>query len=606
MSESNLTFAKIVANPTAYSWSQVYSAGKLFAVLSLETQEETHEKDYLNVLGKEILDTLEQEFFTLEIKDLESIQQAVLATSGKVPQEITCSFTIGSIVNNILYVYILGNGRVSLKRQEKLGNLLEVRDQKSDALKVASGFLEDNDMIVLQTKQFSDVISLGTLTEFMDDLPPAEVAENLAPLIHEKEEAGAAAIIIHYKATAVMNDVVEPTMEEETIEDVQKKEKETETEEAVVNIQESPFYAPSVANNLNLLSKLKQTVFPLLSKIRVPNNLTGNLNHSKKMILTIVIIILIVFVGSVVFALNKQQNAKIETAFQSIYPQAQKKYSDGQSLIELNQNLARDNFSQAQQILENGKDKLPKNSKEEKQVLTLLAQVNNALNTTSGVTNSQSKQVDASVSPLLLTETKNSGLYFTQDSNHIYGLASDQVYSLNLDGSSKKTIITNSSDWQKPNGLSTYFGNLYVLDSKQNQILKFVQTNSGFSKTNYFSSSQPDLSKAVSMSIDSSIYVLSTDGIVTKYTKGIADNFSLTGIDKPLLNPAGIFTNADDANIYILDNGNSRVVVFDKTGNYKNQYQSTTVKNAKDFEVLEKDKKIYILSAGKVYEIDLK
>jgi len=118
MSESNLTFAKIVANPTAFSWSQVYSAGKLFAVLSLETQEETHEKDYLNVLGKEILDTLEQEFFTLEIKDLESIQQAVLATSGKVPQEITCSFTIGSIVNNILYVYILGNGRVSLKRQE--------------------------------------------------------------------------------------------------------------------------------------------------------------------------------------------------------------------------------------------------------------------------------------------------------------------------------------------------------------------------------------------------------------------------------------------------------------------------------------------------------
>src|SRR5664280_2851834 len=195
MAESNLIFAKIVANPSAYSWSQVYSAGKLFAVLSLETQEEVHEKDYLNVLGKEILDTLEQEFFTLETKYLESIKQAVLTTSGKIPQDITCSFTIGSVVNNILYVYILGNGRVSLKRQEKLGNLLEVRDQKPDSLKVASGFLENGDVIVLQTKQFADIISIGTLTEFMDSLPPAEVAENIAPLVHEKEEAGAAAII---------------------------------------------------------------------------------------------------------------------------------------------------------------------------------------------------------------------------------------------------------------------------------------------------------------------------------------------------------------------------------------------------------------------------
>lgn len=599
MSESNLTFAKIVANPNAYSWSQVYSAGKLFAVLSLETQEEIHEKDYLNVLGKEILDTLEQEFFTLETKDLESIKQAVLTTSGKISQEVTCSFTIGSVVNNILYVYILGNGRVSLKRQEKLGNLLEVRDQKADSLKVASGFLQDGDIIVLQTKQFSDIISIGTLTEFMDNLPPAEVAENLAPLVHEKEEAGAAAIIISYKTAVITHEAVGAATEEATIEEIQEKEVEEK-------IQESPFYAPSVTSNLSYLDKVKQKFSPLLSKIKIPNNLTANLNHPKKVILTIVAIILIVFVGSIIFALNKQQNEKIQTAFQSVYPQAQKKYSEGQNLAGLNQNLARDSFSEAQQILLAGKDKLPKNSKEEKQILSLLAQVNNALNTTSGVTNSQASLVGTNVSPMLLAETKNDGLYFTEDDSHIYGLTSDQVYSLNNDGTNKKTLIKNSSDWQKAGGLSSYFGNIYVLDKNQNQILKFVQTDSGFSKTNYFSSTSPDLSKAISMAIDSSIYVLSLDGGVAKYTKGNAENFSLTGIDKPLSNPTGIFTTIGDNNIYILDNGNSRIVVFDKSGNYKSQYQATVIKIAKDFEVLEKDKKIYVLSSGKIYEIDLK
>jgi len=94
--------------------------------------------------------------------------------------------------------------------------------------------------------------------------------------------------------------------------------------------------------------------------------------------------------------------------------------------------------------------------------------------------------------------------------------------------------------------------------------------------------------------------------MVSKYTKGVADNFSLSGFDKPLISPTGIITNATDDNIYILDNGNSRLVVIDKNGNYKAQYQASVIKTAKDFEVLEKDKKVYVLSGGKVYEIDLK
>ncbi len=592
MPESNLTFAKIVANPNAYSWSQAYNAGKLFAVLSLETEEESPEKDYLNVLGKEILDTLEQEFFTLETKDLESIKQAVTTTSTKIPPEVNCSFVIGSVVNNVLYVYVLGNGSVALKRGEKLGNLLEAKDLPQTSLKVASGFLQDGDIIILQTKQFSDIISIGTLTEFMDNLSPAEAAENLAPLVHEKEEAGATAIIVNYKAAA--EEALAASLEEP----------ESAAETLSTETSQSPFYAPSVAEKINIVDKAKAMIANFSSRIKLPQ--TYGLNHSRKVILTIVAIILIVFVASIIFAINKQQNEKTQAAFQSIYPQAQKAYDEGQSLASLNQNLARNSFSEAQNILENGKDKLPKNSTEEKQVLSLLDKVNLALNQTSGVTATQAKQVDPSVSSLLSAESKNSGLYFTEDDSYIYGLTTDQVFSLNPDGSNKKTLITNSGDWQEAGGLSTYFGNIYVLDKKQNQILKYVQTDSGFSKSNYFTGTQPDLSKAVSMAIDSDVYVLLSDGTATKYTRGNADSFSLNGLDKPLLNPSGIFTSIGDTNLYILDNGNSRMVVFDKSGNYKNQYQANVIKNAKDFEVLEKDKKAYVLSGGKIYEIDLK
>jgi len=593
MAESILTFAKIVANPSAFSWSQVYSAGKLFAVVSLEAETENLEKDFLNILGKDILTTLEQEFFTLETKDLESIRTAVLTTAKKIPAEINCSFVIAALTNNILYLYILGNGRASLKRDGKLGNLIEASDQKSDALKFASGYLQDNDIIVLQTKQFSDVISAGTLSEFMDDLPPSEIAENLAPLIHEKEEAGAAAIIAHYKtpqAEEVAEPLTEPEIEQKSVENEQKEE-------------ESPFYSPTVRKPFNLLDKFKP-ITSLFSKFGRPQNL--GLSHARKIILTIVIIILVVFVGSVFFAIHKQQGEKTQAAFQAIYPQALKQYNDGEGLVELNQNLARDSFQQAQQLLNSGKDNLPKNSPEEKQVLALLDKVNAALSATSGVTNVQAKVVPNSTSQYLSAETANNGLYFTEDASHIYLLTQTAVYTLNLDGTNKKSIITNNGDWKQAGGLSTYNGNVYVLDKSQNQILKYVNADSGFVKANYFSSISPDLSKAVSMAIDSSVYILTTDGNISKFTKGAADTFTIAGLDTPLNNPTQITTNLSDDNVYVLDNGNSRIVVFDKNGNYKNQYQAAIVKTAKDFEVLEKDKKIYVLSASKTYEVDLK
>ena len=607
MAEQNLTFAKIVANPNSYSWSQAYSAGKLFAVLSLETKEEISEKDYLNVLGKEIFDSLEQEFFTLETKDLESIKQAVAETSKKIPSEVECSFVICTILANILYIYIVGNGKVALKREEKLGNLLEAVDQKPDSLKTASGFLQNNDVVILQTKQFSNVISVETLSEFLDNLPPKDAAENIAPIIHEKDEAGAASIIISYQApieeesnfVAVSEPEIELSIQEEIIEETPLE----KTEEKEV----SPFYSGMDNKKTDFLKNFKSVISSVFSKIRIPGK--AGISHPRKVILTIIAVILIVFVGSIVFAVKKQNDTKTQNLFNSIYPEASKKYEEGKGLLDLNQTLADENFQEAKTILENGKNKLPKDSNEEKQILDLLAKVNSSLgpSTPAVVSSIQAKQVDSSVSSLLSAEVNNSSLYYSETDKNIYALTNTSILSFSLDGTGKKTIVENGGDWKQAGGLSNYFGNIYVLDKKQNQILKYVPSESGYGKANYFTSdTTPDFSKAIAMAIDSSVYVLSNDGTIAKFTKGKGDTFSITGLDKPISGPMSIFTNANLDNVYILDNGNSRIVVLNKSGKYQAQYSAGVIKNAKDIDVSEKDKKVYILSSGKVYEIDLK
>lgn len=571
----NISVAKIVATPSQSSWSQAYNAGKLFAVLSLEKEvEETQEKDYLNILGKELLETLEQEFFTLEIKDLESIKKSVQTTIKKIPENVVCSFIIGSIVDHILYVFIQGEGKVALKRNEEFGIILE---SDNNELKASSGILKEADLVILQTKQFKDIVSTNILISALDHQPPSDIAEALAPIIHKQEKGGAAAILI----------------------EIGKKEEETipsdTTEQEQTDIDHTP--KKDIKNIANY-------IYPITDKLKFPKLKT--LEHSRKIYLSIAAVVVLVLILAVFFAISAQNNAKREAIFREVYPQAQKKYDEGQSLLDLNKNLAKDSFTASLNILEENKSKFPKNSKEEKKMLELLEKVNKALTSVSEINSVATKNVDESQSQILSLELKNpDSLYFTQDDKNIYFLKDGVTSSNKTDNKTKKII--NSSDLPKNiGGLGVYFGNIYVLD-KNGQILKFVAADNEFLKTNYFpKDTSPNLSKAQSLAIDGSIWVLFSDGTIEKFTKGKSDNLNVSGIDKPFLNPARIFTDTASDNVYILDNGNSRIVILEKNGSYKSQYQAGILKNAKDFEILEKDKKIYILSQNKIYEIDTK
>ena len=599
MPETNVTFAKIVANPTASSWSQAYNAGKLFAVLSLERNEENlEEKDGLNLLGKEILDNLEQEYFTLETKDLDSIKNAVLITSKKIPEDVFCSFVICAIVNNLMYAFILGKGKVDVKREEKLGTILYVDEGLPSSVKAASGFLQNDDIIILQTKQFSDIISTDTLAASLDHQPPSEIAETLAPKIHrnEREQSGASAIVLSYKEPEQTEEIIAPIEKDELQEEIIKpQEKEEEMPQAPVKIASS-----------GLFSKLSNPLSSILGKLKLPK--IESFNHSKKLLVTVVIIIAVVFAASIFLAVKKQNDAKTQALFSQIYPPAQKKYDEGQNLLELNQNLAHDSFAASQKILEDGKSKFPAKSKEEQQILALLEKVNQALSTSSGVNLIKAQSVDSNTSSLLAEEIKNSGAsYATQDDKNIYFADSNGISSVAKSGGNPKVIIKPSDLPKNIGGLGIYFGNIYVLDKDGKQINKFVQASSGFGQANYFSSgTSPDLASATSITIDGSIWILFKDGTIEKFTKGKADTFAVSGLDKGFSSPTRIYTTIDFSNVYVLDSGNSRIVVLDKTGSYKAQYQADILKNASDFEVLEADKKVYVLSGGKVYEIDLK
>ncbi|HKZ35712.1 MAG TPA: hypothetical protein VJ242_03270, partial [Patescibacteria group bacterium] len=121
----------------------------------------------------------------------------------------------------------------------------------------------------------------------------------------------------------------------------------------------------------------------------------------------------------------------------------------------------------------------------------------------------------------------------------------------------------------------------------------------------YLKGEDLDLSSAVSMAIDGSVWVLFSDGTIVKYVRGVKDVFVVTGLDEALVEPIKIYTSPEVDNLYILDRQSTRVVVIGKNGEYQSQHRWPGVAGAKDLVVSEELKKILFLTGEKVFSLDL-
>jgi hypothetical protein len=309
MPDSDLIFSKIVALPNPSSWSQVYSAGKLFAVLSLKRDAVPGELlDSLNVVGRGVLDGLEEEFFTIETKDLLSIKQALAVTLQNLPEEITSSFAAAVFIDNVLYLFAKRGSKAFIKRGGKFGTILDSIDENAKSMASCSGLLEDGDLIILATKPFLDVVGPSLLFSSLDNLPPNEIAESLAPRVHEKDDGGAAVFIIKYiKGIPEQSRYLEETKED----------------------------AQHTRNYTSFLKKYLPIQF----------------SHSKKLFLTVAVAILIILVSSIFFAVKKQNDTKNKALFEEVYVYALKKYDEGNSLLDLNKTLAIDSLTISKKLL---------------------------------------------------------------------------------------------------------------------------------------------------------------------------------------------------------------------------------------------------------------
>ncbi len=345
-----------------------------------------------------------------------------------------------------------------------------------------------------------------------------------------------------------------------------------------------------------------------------------SISSRRKSTMSAGILILFLLIVSVVFGVkqknikefNKVSEEKLQTAisnydqltkdsFLSAKEIAEKLKSDGYENPKLEILLAK--------INENESEILGEVKAETKELLDLTLQINGFNGTKLVSTGETVFVMDEKERSIIQLDTsgKNAKIVAKKDildgSNEIASYE-DRLFTLNNDGIyevDETRVKSKDNEWSNPL-FYLYSANIYLVDRSNNQILRYSGSGKTFGdKTDWLAPGiEADFSKVIDMTIDGSIWLLSSTGKVTKFVNGNPVSIALDGISEKLENPTAIYTNENLKYVYILEREKGRIVVLEKNGDYKIQYISDEIKNATDLMADEENKKIILLSGSKL------
>lgn len=610
---AQLAFAKLTTPATEATWSLAYNAGSLFATLAL-TLEPTGEKTAAE-LGKSIISNLEAEFFSLEEKSFEAIKTALSTALADIPKTATLSAAFAYNKDGFLYIYALGDAQIMLHRKDQTGLLLKNRQ---DELSGGSGVLQTGDTLLLGTNSFFSALTSSQITEAFSLQHPSDMSENLHAHLTEKSTGTEVALFLTYTGetqqfapqTATATPTPQPT--EEKVGDkppahhfgsfFQKKEAVPDSPLSIDTDDTLPSRTQTFIRDEN------PTEITADDSVRVTGSsfrsLPATILRSKFLFIGLAFLVFFILIGLIYQTKQNEYKKQVQAIFTENYEAAKKDFEEGESLYTLNKALAHDDYQSAKDRLTSIESKLKADSEEAKLLADLLKKVNTRLDETGTVSTLTATEKTDKDSPLLATLAKKSPLAITEDATSLYLLNSNAVTKIDKSTNKETTVIKNDDDWDQAVAIALYLSNIYILD-QQEGVLKYTPTSSGFVKTTYFKEGQKPTGTLTGMSIDSSIWLLSKDGKILKFTKGSQDAFSLSGLETLPTNPSKLHTTIDGETLYVLDQQNSQILLFDKTGSFSSSLVAPELKHAVEFSVDEKKKTILFLANKKIYQISL-
>lgn len=565
--------------------------------------------------GRQVLSELEDFYFDSDGAITDKLNATFKNASEKLEDFHLC---LGVVSGKILY--LIGKGQVEayLKRDGKLQPLLSVATPSQ----LISGFINPGDRLLLATSSL--VTFLGVELDKSLDLPIEMFEEEIESKIgsSQAEEQGLAGLAV---------EVAEEDLEISSL-------PAQDTNTNPFPLDQAPKQAPAFPK---VFLKLPLSLFKRLAAY-FPKSNRGRL--------VVGVALLVIMLLGAGYQYKSSRDYQKQTQFNQVLQEAKDDFSGARGLASLSPTDAKNKLDSAKSKI-NQALVLKPNDSEAENLKKQVEQESSSILQQSSVAdfplfldmdlvkkNFKAKHLSLSAGKLLLLDPEVKTLAvvdLTKKSNRILA-GSDQlgeaeeaslngemafVYSkdkgiLRVDITNSKTtsVSKKDSDWGKIQDIYGFAGNVYAVDSSNKetpsngQVWKYLPTADTYSdKREYFSkTTKIDLGSTLRMQIESSVYILKSGGEILRFTRGDKDNFSLNGLDKDIKDPKSIFVSSDTDNLYVLDSGNSRLLILTKTGSYKGQIQGGKFATASDLVVDEQGKKVYLLEGGKLFQVDLK
>lgn len=638
----DILLSKIVPNATDTTWAQAYTTLNVYITLSIEKEDS---KTPVTTYGKELLEKLQREFFALDDKSLENIKKAVGNVSTHIDDGYAYSIIVGAIVGDILYIVIASTGQVVIKRKDKVG---VIATGVEGELHGFSGKLVHDDIIVLETGDFTKKIPLSSLSEYLSSTDVSQIAENITPLVHEGSKGTEGAIILQYKDMRAGKESVEMEPFESDIEtkEVSKSEekdfhikdeneelKPEDTEEDTYTHENLWTTARQENRNIEHLSDGEDEQFEETDGRRIfPSFKIPDVNFANKKIIigALVVILVALLAGSIFFQVYKKDQEQKTAEFNKIIEPIQSKFDEGTSLSSLNKTLALEDFNATSKMIDDIFSKYPKSSFEFKKLSDLKSQIESKVSELGGgssaknikeilkpggkiksitsitskggvltILDKQGHQVATADTDGTLKKTydiKESDTYISADDKFVYAMG-ENVTSVDR-GNGKVALIAKNV---KGTSFDIFGSNLYTLEG--DDILKYKPPT--YDSSSYFTDKPSFKNTPYDLSISGPIWVLESEGTIERFTKGKNDDISISGLSGPIADGAHIYADSDNDNVYVMDVKNQRVVVINSKGEYQTQYEGSFIKGATSFAIDEKNKIGYVLSNGTIFSFDL-
>ncbi|OGM26881.1 hypothetical protein A3D00_05430 [Candidatus Woesebacteria bacterium RIFCSPHIGHO2_02_FULL_38_9] len=563
---------------------QVHETNNLVVLMTLKSNVDFSQKS-------QIISRFDEEFFSKRgLTPFNNLRETV----QKVDQEISVAaiYVDGKCVNCV----VTGASQIMLFRAGVLANILEGKG----TVVAASGYSKNEDVLIMGNKSFFDKVSQGELRAILFESNPTVAVEKLRLILGSIEENTAGCVMVSFEEVA--------------------EEKETK-------------FLKIVHFLVRVLPERKIHV--------VPGSFENVRTSSRKTTVLVGVILLILLTVSIVFGV-KQRNLKLlKSKYESRLNEARHQLDEADSLFALNPIRSKELFNQAKKT---SKDLVNEGVKDErlsileKDVVGMSGKILGeytsepdlfldlsllssgfkgseviassdkiyVLDKTGGKLVSidfETKKTEVVAGPDQISDVLKVAVY----ADRTFVLTDKGIYEVTADKSGKSLVV--EKDWEGEVLFSSYTGNIYLLDKSKNTIWRFsgLQNGSFGPKQKWLGSGfTVDLTKSNSMIIDGSVWILTDNELILKYALGAPISFSTSEVSPKFSKPLSIYTNEDLTGLYILDPENSRVLVFDKNGEYKASYIADKIKEAKGLVVSEKTRKAILLLDDKLYFLELK